>query len=94
MRRRDRRIIVGGVVIAAFGVLVAAKMPSRDADQSLVVADAVATEINPMALMVAPRTNALVEEVAMSGLEPDPARFDGAGLESWWSSYRQKHHAP
>jgi hypothetical protein len=91
MLKFNRRVIVGGVVVAAFGLLIAARMPSGGADQSLEAANAVAAGINPVALMAIPRTNASAEDAALLGLEPDPASFDGAGLERWWSSYRQKH---
>jgi hypothetical protein len=87
----NRRVVAGRVVVAAFGVLVTAKMPSRGADQSLGMANAAEAGINPGTLIAIPRTNALVDDAAMLGLEPDPASFDGAGLERWWSSYRQKH---
>lgn len=90
----NRHVIVGGVIAAAFGVLVAAKMPSRGADQSLGMAEAVTAEINPSALLAITRTNALVEDLAILGLEPDPASFDGAGLEKWWSSYQKKNLKP
>jgi hypothetical protein len=87
----DWRFVGVGVIVAAFGVLVAAKMPSRGADQPLEPAETVAEGINPGALTAIPRTNRLFEDVGMLGLEPDPASFDSAGLERWWSNYRQKH---
>jgi len=89
-----QRIVVGVVVVAAFGALVAAKMPSSGVDQATTATDAFAAGINPAALTVTVRTDALVEHVATLALEPDPASFDGAGVERWWASYRQKHHKP
>jgi len=88
-----QRIVVGVVVVAAFGALVAAKMPSSGVDQAAVGADAFAAGVNPAALTVTVR-DALVEDRATLALEPDPASFDGAGVERWWASYRQKHHKP
>jgi hypothetical protein len=88
----DHRIVVVVVVIAAFGALVAAEMPSSGADQAARAVDALAPGINPAALTATVRADALVEDMATLAPEPDPASFDRAGVEHWWTSYRQKRH--
>jgi hypothetical protein len=92
MPNLDHRVVVVGVVIAAFGALVAAEMPSSGAGQAARAADALAPGINPAALTATVRVDALVEDIAMSAPEPDPTSFDRAGVEHWWTSYRQKLH--
>jgi hypothetical protein len=84
----DHRVIVAGVIGLGFGALVAAA-PSRDAERYGAPAVEPA-EIQLTALMAASASQPL-EDVKMLGLETDPESFDRAGLESWWTRYRQKH---
>ena len=92
MRSLDRRVVAGGIAIIGLGVVIAAEAFSRDADRAVLgVAAAAEAGIVPAELMIASRTSEQTDQAAMWAVEPDPARYDRAGLESWWNNYQKKH---
>jgi hypothetical protein len=90
----DHRIVIGGIVILALGVFIAAAPLSREAYRATPrVAAATEAAIVPTELMIASRTNEQADQATMWSTGADPESFDRAGLDIWWKNYEKKRPA-